>query len=104
MDLDMDPDIDLDMDMDRTMDLDMDLNMDLSGASPLATVRSAGAYLGPVSDLSGASLPSWQGCDHLGPVWDLPGASPLATVRSAGACLGHVWYQMLILLMASSNL
>ncbi len=39
-------DLDMDLDMDLHMDLAMDL--DLSGASPLAAVRSGGACLGPV--------------------------------------------------------
>ncbi len=53
------------------MDLDMDLDMDLSGASPLAAVRSAGG-------LSRTCL---------GPVWGFPADYGAISWGLSGTCL-----------------
>ncbi len=65
------------------MDLDMDLDMDLSGTSPLATVRSAGACLGPVWDFpAGYGAISWDlSGTCLGPNADLANGFPQLIVR-----------------------
>ena len=76
--------------MDLDVDLNMDLDMDLSGASPLATVRSAGACLGPVWGFpAGYGAIRWGlSGTCLGPVWGFPAVYGAISWGLSGTCLG----------------